>query len=199
MTTLFINMRLAFIAQRTFVNNIKWFHDWGTSMGQKYVNFGTEYNHMKMLFLDWYYTTLYFRYPFNISINLVNVRKWLCDKSLQWRHNGRDGVSNHQRIACLLNRLFRCRSKKTSKLCRWIPLTKSQQRGKMFPFDDVIMYKKAVHAARVIVSWPKSWQRLTLDTSDLIMVMMMMMIMTATLMMRTILSWGSSKGEWVSC
>ena len=36
--------------------------------------------------------------------------------TLQWRHNERDGVSNHQRIHCLLNRLFRRRSKKTSKL-----------------------------------------------------------------------------------
>ena len=32
------------------------------------------------------------------------------------RHNGRDGVSNHQHRHCLLNRLFRLRSKKTSKL-----------------------------------------------------------------------------------
>ena len=36
--------------------------------------------------------------------------------SLKWRHNGRDGVSNHQPHDCLLNRLFRCKSKKTSKL-----------------------------------------------------------------------------------
>ena len=36
--------------------------------------------------------------------------------SLQWRHNGRDSVSNHQPQDCLLNPLFRCRSKKTSKL-----------------------------------------------------------------------------------
>ena len=35
---------------------------------------------------------------------------------LQWRHNERDGVSNHQHHDCLLNRLFRRRSKKTSKL-----------------------------------------------------------------------------------
>ena len=35
---------------------------------------------------------------------------------LQWRHNGCDGFSNHQPHDCLLNRLFRCRSKKTSKL-----------------------------------------------------------------------------------
>ena len=35
---------------------------------------------------------------------------------LQWRHNGRDSVSNHQPHDCLLNRLFKRRSKKTSKL-----------------------------------------------------------------------------------
>ena len=35
--------------------------------------------------------------------------------TLQWRHNGRDSVSNHQPRDCLLNRLFRRRSKKTSK------------------------------------------------------------------------------------
>ena len=33
--------------------------------------------------------------------------------ALQWRHNGRDSVSNH---GCLLHRLFRRRSKKTLKL-----------------------------------------------------------------------------------
>ena len=36
--------------------------------------------------------------------------------SLQWRHNGHDGVSNHRPHHCLLKRLFRSRSKKTSKL-----------------------------------------------------------------------------------
>ena len=36
--------------------------------------------------------------------------------ALQWRHNGRDSVSNHQPHHCLLNGLFRRRSKKTSKL-----------------------------------------------------------------------------------
>ena len=37
-------------------------------------------------------------------------------KTLQWRHNALDGVSNHQPHHCLPNRLFRRRSKKTSKL-----------------------------------------------------------------------------------
>ena len=36
---------------------------------------------------------------------------------LRWRHYGRDSVSNHQPHDCLLNRLFRRTSKKTSKLC----------------------------------------------------------------------------------
>ena len=36
--------------------------------------------------------------------------------TLQWRRNERDGVSNHQRLDYSLNRLFRRRSMKTSKL-----------------------------------------------------------------------------------
>ena len=36
--------------------------------------------------------------------------------TLQWRHNEVGSVSNHQPHECLLNRLFRRRSKKTSKL-----------------------------------------------------------------------------------
>ena len=37
--------------------------------------------------------------------------------SLQWWHNGRDGVTNHRRLNCLLNRLFRRKSQKASKPC----------------------------------------------------------------------------------
>ena len=41
----------------------------------------------------------------------------LCDCfALRWRHNDHAGVSNHQPPGCLLNRLFRRKSKKTSKL-----------------------------------------------------------------------------------
>ena len=70
--------------------------------------------------------------------------------SLQWRHNDHDSVSNHQPHGCLLKRLFRRRSKKTSKL-RVTSLcvvnspgpVNSPHKGrvtrKMFPFDDVIM------------------------------------------------------------
>ena len=45
----------------------------------------------------------------------TNVDPVVC-RSLRWRHNGNDGVSNHQPPVCLLNRLFGLRSKKTSKL-----------------------------------------------------------------------------------
>ena len=38
------------------------------------------------------------------------------DISSQWRHNGCESISNHQPHDCLLNRLFRHRSKITSKL-----------------------------------------------------------------------------------
>ena len=69
--------------------------------------------------------------------------------TLQWRHNERDGVSNHQRIDCLLNCIFRRRSMKTSKL-RVTGLVgefnsphKDPVTRKMFPFDDVIMEKCA--------------------------------------------------------
>ena len=82
--------------------------------------------------------------------------KWQWDftkymvNPLHWRHNDHDGVSNHQPHGCLLNRLFRRRSKKTSKL-RVTGLCVGNSPGpvnsphkgpvtrKMSPFDDVIM------------------------------------------------------------
>ena len=46
--------------------------------------------------------------------------KWISKRmssheTLQWRHNDRDGVSNHRRFDCLLNSLLRRRPKKTTK------------------------------------------------------------------------------------
>ena len=57
---------------------------------------------------------------------------------LQWRHNGLDGVSNHEPRHCLLSLLFECRSKKKNNAPRhwslwgeftgdqWIPRTNGQ-------------------------------------------------------------------------
>ena len=76
----------------------------------------------------------------------------LVNMALQWRHNERDGVSNLQPRDCLFNRLFRRRSKQTSKLhvtglCEGnSPVTgefphKGPVTRKMLKFDDVIMRK----------------------------------------------------------
>ena len=87
--------------------------------------------------------------------------------TLQWRHNGHDGVSNHQHRHCLINRLFRRRSKKTSKLrdtglCagnspvnsphKW-PVTR-----KMFAFDDVIMITCTSHSNTRIIASIRMWK-----------------------------------------
>ena len=57
------------------------------------------------------------QYENNTTYIIVWANNGMCFvRTLQWRHNGRDGVSNHQPHNCLLNRLFGRRSKKTSKL-----------------------------------------------------------------------------------
>ena len=59
--------------------------------------------------------------PIDNKPSLIHIKAW-CRTSgkplsaLQWRHNEHDSVSNHQPHDCFLNRLFRRRSKKTSKL-----------------------------------------------------------------------------------
>ena len=75
---------------------------------------------------------------------------WQKTNPLQWRHNERVGVSNHQPHDCLLSRLFKCRSKKTSNSAS-LAFVRGIQRGpvnsphkgpvtrKMIPFDDVFM------------------------------------------------------------
>ena len=86
--------------------------------------------------------TGYLKSPLTSEMPLRHVQDILVDtvdndclkrNALLWRNNESDGVYNHQRFDCLLNRVFRRRSKKTSKLrvtglCdAWcIPLTKGQ-------------------------------------------------------------------------
>ena len=88
--------------------------------------------------------------PLPSLIFVVRHNNIVVSCTLQWPHNECDGVSNHRRLDCLLDRLFRCKSKKTSKLratgfcqgnSRWPansphigPVTRI-----MYPFDDVIM------------------------------------------------------------
>ena len=86
--------------------------------------------------------------------------------SLQWSHNGHDGVSSHQPHHCLVTSLFRRRSKKTSKLCfcegNSLVTGESPHKGpttrKMSPFDDVIMFSNDLvpnrHRVEISISDP---------------------------------------------
>ena len=88
----------------------------------------------------------------NQPCKLIAGNKWGANVSLQWRHNERYGVSNHQPNDCLSNRLFRRRSKKKPKLpvtglcegnspvTREFPAQRSSN-AKMFPFDDAIIWE----------------------------------------------------------
>ena len=49
------------------------------------------------------------------EVVLTSSVSWVSS-TLHWRHNGHNSVSNDQPYDCLLNRVFRRRSKKTSKL-----------------------------------------------------------------------------------
>ena len=54
--------------------------------------------------------------PSTLGLPWYMLSPLIHEFTLQWRHNGHDGVSNHQPRDCLLNRLLGRRSKKTSKL-----------------------------------------------------------------------------------
>ena len=91
---------------------------------------------------------------------------WGSWYSLQWCHNEPSDVSNHQPHDCLLNCLFRRRSKKTSKLrttglCEGnspvtgkFPAHKGPATRKMFPFDDVIMFRTTKAWTCFLHRWP---------------------------------------------
>ena len=55
-------------------------------------------------------------YIYHMNHLLLVLQHIFKAKTLLWRHNEHDGISNHQRLECLHNHVFRLRSKKTSKL-----------------------------------------------------------------------------------
>ena len=90
-------------------------------------------------------------FKMNSHEDFRNPKSGDMSNTLQLRHNWRDGVSNHRRINCLPNILFRRRSKKTSRLritgfCVGKPLVTSgfpsqmamAVAQKIIPSDDVI-------------------------------------------------------------
>ena len=113
---------------------------------------------VRLILEVWRYTMIFVRMYFQSMHKLP----------LHWRHNDHDGVSNHQPHGCLLNRLFRRRSKKTSKL-RVTGLCVGNSPGpvnsphkgpvtrKMFPFDDVIMSTVEVRACMSNYSHSFMW------------------------------------------
>ena len=92
--------------------------------------------------------------------------------TLQWHHNGRDGVSNHQPRHCLLNRLVRRTLKKTSKLRVTGPCERNQPVTNEFPAQ------RTSNAVNVSIWWrhhdivmfyfPSVCYQLRVDSCDLL-------------------------------
>ena len=105
----------------------------------------------------WHHHVLFWLYYIVIDGFTYLCYSELYGWPLLWRHNEHDSVSYHQPRGCLLDRLFRRRSKKTSKL-RVTGLCAGNSPGpvnsphkgpvtrKMFPFDDVIMHWDIIDA-----------------------------------------------------
>ena len=76
--------------------------------------------------------------------------------ALWCRHNERDGASNHRRLDCLLNRLFRRRWKKTSYqsfaslafVTGGFPSQRARN-AELYPFDDIIMVDVSITYQRL--------------------------------------------------
>ena len=92
------------------------------------------------------FNVIYCQVRYNTIVDSLELQQ-SCAKSssLQWRHNERHGVSNHQRHDCLLDCLSKYQSSASLTFVRGIhrwPVNSPHKRPvtrKMFPFDDVIM------------------------------------------------------------
>ena len=84
----------------------------------------------------------------SIRIKSYETKRFILPPlSFQWRHNGRVGVSNHLPHDCLLNGIFRRRSKKTQKL-RVTGLCEGNS-----PVTGEFPSQRASKAENVSVSW----------------------------------------------
>ena len=80
-----------------------------------------------------------------------------------WRHNERDGVTNHRRLNCFLNRFFTHRSKKTSKL-RVTGLCEGNS-----PVTGEFLAQRASNAENVSIWWrhhPRTLTRCLTRSAD---------------------------------
>ena len=69
--------------------------------------------------------------------------RWIINFSLQWRHNGHDGVSNHQPHSTVYSGADQRKRQSSVSLAFWRGIHRGPHKWpvtrKMFPFDDVIM------------------------------------------------------------
>ena len=108
----------------------------GAYMGPAWARPGPSGSHVGPIILDiWDYAYIYYNSICGLS------------QSLQWRHNGRDDVLNHRHIDCVLNRLFRRRSKKTSKL--WV----TGLREGNSPVTGKLPAQRASNAVNISIWW----------------------------------------------
>ena len=87
-------------------------------------------------------------FTITLSHNIISEPVWyLISYSLQFRHNERDGISNHWRLDCLLKHLFRRGSKKTPKL-RFTALFYENP-----PVTGGFLSQRASNAENVFIWW----------------------------------------------
>ena len=112
------------------------------------------------------------------------VEIYLISLSLQWRHNECDGVSDHQRLDCLFNRLFRRRSKNSPHKG---PVTR-----KIFPFDDVIMVSVVGKKSCEPLNCPLTRPHVTKQNADI--------FVACPLIRHTLFTWSETMHrQWILC
>ena len=100
-----------------------------------------SFEYLQKIISTWFMTTQVSQYV------MWDLNMYKYEASLQWRHNGRDGISNHRPHDYLPNRLFRRRSKKTSKL-RVNDLCEGNS-----PVTDEFPSQMASHVENVFIGW----------------------------------------------
>ena len=100
---------------------------------------------------NYFHSTLFticFHMAYQTCVHIVYIFNFNELIAQQWRHDKRDGDSNHQRIYCLLKHLFSRRSKKTLKPC----VTGLCVRGsRWWPVNS--LHKRASDAENVSIWW----------------------------------------------
>ena len=100
--------------------------------------------------LDWCGHSIYWilhMYFIQNHSKLIHFRT-AVSRTVQWRHNERHDVSNHLRLDCLLKRLVRRRSKKTSKQFRVTGLCEGNP-----PVTGAFPSQRASTTEKVSIRW----------------------------------------------